>query len=242
MNDWTVDFSDIWLFGNEMAEDEDERVFASYAYERDEFGEFLNPATKLKVVRAYKGEGKSALLRWLFLELKKFRNVITHTAYANAIAPTQIAVSDAECIRSWKDAFIKVAASSVGARLDFKFSDDVLSLREQAELGGYTERGFISAILARLKKLPGEPLAAGAADAAATLRRVAGANDLQIWLIIDDLDENFRDIDSDCVKVMSALVAMRQLSNEVGELIFRTSIRPSTWAIIKRKFEALSKI
>jgi hypothetical protein len=41
---------------------------------------------------------------------------------------------------------------------------------------------------------------------------------------------------------MSALVAMRQISAQIREIWFRTSIRPSTWAIIKRKYEALSKV
>lgn len=242
MGDWRVDLSDEELFGNEMAEDEEERLFTSYAYERAEFQSFLNSATKLKVVRAYKGEGKSALLRWTFLKLREFKNVIAHNAYANSLAPNLAGASEAECIRLWKESFIRVAAAAVGSRLDFKFSDDVLSLREEAERGGYVERGFVAAVLARLRKLPGEPGSVGAADPAAALQRIAGANDLQIWLVIDDLDENFRDVESDCLKVMSALVAMRQLCNEVKEIRFRASVRPSTWAIIKRKYEALSKV
>lgn len=242
MSSWPIDLSDIELFGNEMAEDEEEVLFKSYAYEREEFPSFLNSAIKLKVVRAYKGEGKSALLRWTFLKLRDFKNVIVHTAYANSIAPSLSGNSDIDLIRAWKESYIRIAASAVGARLDFKFSDDVLSLREEAERGGFAERGFVAAILARLKTLPGGPAIAGAADPASALKRVAGTNDLQIWIIVDDLDENFRDVESDCLKVMSALVAMRQLSNEVREIRFRTSIRPSTWAIIKRKFEALSKV
>ncbi|GAB2542956.1 P-loop ATPase, Sll1717 family [Rhodanobacter koreensis] len=242
MSSWSIVLSDSELFGNEMAEDEEETLFTSYAYEREEFSAFLDSSTKLKVVRAYKGEGKSALLRWTYLRLRDFKNVIVHTAYANSIAPSLSASSSIDNIKAWKESYIKTAASAVGARLDFKFNDDVLSLREEAERGGFAERGFVAAILARLTKLPGGPTVAGAADPASALRRVAGANDLQIWIIVDDLDENFRDIETDCLKVMSALVAMRQLSNEVREIRFRTSIRPSTWAIIKRKFEALSKV
>lgn len=242
MKNWHVDISDGELFGNEMAEDEEESLFRSYAYERDEFPEFLNSNVKLKIVRAYKGEGKSALLRWAFLQLRAFKNVVVQSLYANSIAPHCDANNDADCIRSWKEAYIQVAAAAVGAKLEFKFSDDVLSLREEAERGGYAERGFVGAVLARLKKLPGGPENAVAPDPASALRRVAGANDLQVWLVIDDLDENFKDTEADCLKVMSALVAMRQLSNQVREIRFRTSIRPSTWAIVKPKFEALSKV
>lgn len=239
---WPLDFADDELFGNEMAEDEEERLFASYAYERDEFRVFLQASSKLRVVRAYKGEGKSALLRWTFLKLRDFSNVISHNAYANSIAPTFGDATSDDHIRLWKEAFIAVAASALGARISFKFNDDVISLREEAERGGYAERGFVAAVLARLRGLPGAPTSAGAADPATALKRIAGANDLQIWLVIDDLDENFRDIEADCIKVMSALVAMRQLTNQIRELRFRASIRPSTWAIIKRKYEALSKV
>ncbi|WP_131705313.1 P-loop ATPase, Sll1717 family [Xanthomonas citri] len=242
MQQWKVDLEDSELFGNEMAEDEDELLFSSYAYERKEFSSFLDPATKLKVVRAYKGEGKSALLRWTSLTVRPFTNVVAHSAYANSIVTQELGAVEADCIRAWKNAFVRVAAGALGSKLEFKFSDDAISLREEAERGGFSQRGFVAAVLARLKKVPGEPALAGPADPAKALQRVAGNNDLQIWVIIDDLDENFRDTEEDGVRVMTALVAMRQLANEIKELRFRTSIRPSTWAIINRKYEALSKI
>lgn len=241
MNRLVVDLSDPELFGNEMAEDEEERLFASYAYERPEFGRFLDPVSKILVVRAYKGEGKSALLRWTSLQLKRFKNVVSHSAYANALVPAVSERGD-DYIRLWKESFIRAAANAVGARLELRFSDDVVSLREEAERNGYVERGFVGAILARLSALPGSPKIAGAESVEGAFRRVMGANDIQVWIVVDDLDENFRDTEADCLKVMSALVAMRQLTNEIPELRMRASIRPSTWAIIKRKYEALSKI
>lgn len=51
------------LFGNDAAEDEEEDIFQSYALEREETRIFTDPLRRLCVVRAYKGEGKSALLR-----------------------------------------------------------------------------------------------------------------------------------------------------------------------------------
>jgi hypothetical protein len=239
---WGVDLADAELFGNEMAEDEEELLFKSYALVRDEFSQFLDASRKIQIVRAYKGEGKSALLRLTFLKLAEFRNVASHSCYANAIAPNFSTLSDSESIRAWKDAYLGIAAAALGAKLDFKFNDDVQSLREEAERGGFKERGFVAAVLARLRKLPGAPATAGVMDAASTLRRVAGGNDLQVWLSIDDVDENFRDVEPDCRRVMSAFVAMRQLSNEVREIRFRSSVRPSTWAILKRRYEALSKV
>jgi hypothetical protein len=57
MSDWTLDLDDEELFGNETAEDEEEDIFIAYALERPEFEVFLNATKKLRIVRAYKGEG-----------------------------------------------------------------------------------------------------------------------------------------------------------------------------------------
>lgn len=55
--------TDPTLFGNDAAEDEREDIFYSYALERPELGVFADPERRLAIARAYKGEGKSALLR-----------------------------------------------------------------------------------------------------------------------------------------------------------------------------------
>lgn len=242
MVDWNVDLTDEDLFGNETAEDEEESTFLAYALIRPEFEKFIDAQKKLRVVRAYKGEGKSALLRWTHISLRPIKNVAVRAVFASSVLPRGRHSTDAEYVQEWKDALLMLAAETLGAKLDLKFDDDVIALREEAERGGFRRRGFIAAVLARLSGLPGKPHIAGAANAGDALRRVAGNIDVQIWLIIDDLDENFADTDSDCFRVMSALVAMRQICVEVGEIWFRTSIRPSTWAIIKRRFETLSKI
>lgn len=242
MGAWQLDLVDEDLFGNETAEDEDESTFLAYALVRPEFEGFVDARKRLRIVRAYKGEGKSALLRWTYISLRHIRNVAVHSAFAASILPRSKHSADSDYIQEWKDALLAAAAVTLGKKIDLQFDDDVISLREEAERGGYKKRGFIAAVLARLKGLPGKPELAGVANPSEALRRVAGNIDAQIWLIVDDLDENFTDTDDDCLRVMSALVAMRQICVEVGEIWFRTSIRPSTWAIIKRKFETLSKV
>jgi len=242
MSDWRIDFEDEELFGNETAEDEDESNFLAYALVRPEFEKFIDAAKKVRIVRAYKGEGKSALLRWTFLSLRHIKNVAVYENFAGSVLPRAKQILDTDYIQEWKRAFLIAAAMSLGAKIEFSFDDDAISLLEEADRGGFRRRGFISAVLARLKGIPGAPQVAGVTDPLRVLQRVAGANDIQIWLIVDDLDENFADTEEDCIRVMSALVAMRQLSAQVKELWFRASIRPSTWAIIKRKYEALSKV
>jgi hypothetical protein len=239
---WKIELDDDELFGNETAEDEEESNFLAYALVRPEFEDFINAYKKVRIVRAYKGEGKSALLRWTYLSLRHIKNVAVYENFASSILPRTQHLESVDYVQEWKDALLKAAASSLGSKLELSFDDDVISLREEAERGGFRKRGFIPAVLARLKDLPGSPQSVGVVDAGRSLSRVAGANDIQVWLIIDDLDENFTDTPSDCLRVMSALVAMRQISTQVKEIWFRTSIRPSTWAIIKRKYEALSKV
>lgn len=241
MQNWPVNLTDPELFGNETAEDEDEKLFESYAYIRPEFETFLDQSKKVQVVRAYKGEGKSALLRWTALQLRDKQDTACHRAFANSIVPPSDSFSG-DGVRLWKESFIRIGCAALGASLRFEFNDDVVSLREQAELGGFSSRSFVGSILARVKSIAGSLAQAGAANAEQSLKRILDGKEFQIWLLIDDLDENFRNTEADCVRVSSSLVAMRQIASEIPEFRFRTSIRPSTWAIIKPKFEALSKV
>lgn len=58
-----IDLTATYLFGNDAAEDEDEDTFHGYVVDRPELTAFLEPSNKICVARAFKGEGKSALLR-----------------------------------------------------------------------------------------------------------------------------------------------------------------------------------
>lgn len=62
--------TDVGLFGNDAAEDESEEVFKSYVIDRPEVSAFADAARALAIARAYKGEGKSALLRITQLKLE----------------------------------------------------------------------------------------------------------------------------------------------------------------------------
>ena len=58
-----IDLADVALFGNDAADLEHEAIFFSYAVERTELSDLVSPDNTIQVIRAYKGEGKSALLR-----------------------------------------------------------------------------------------------------------------------------------------------------------------------------------
>ena len=58
-----INLTDSDLFGNDIAEDEEDSIFESYAYEAPEIDKLIDPSLGIQVIKAYKGEGKSALLR-----------------------------------------------------------------------------------------------------------------------------------------------------------------------------------
>ena len=58
-----INLKDKDLFGNDAADQEKDDVFRSYAMERPELAEFVDNSETIQIARAYKGEGKSAILR-----------------------------------------------------------------------------------------------------------------------------------------------------------------------------------
>ena len=63
-----------------------------------------------------------------------------------------------------------------------------------------------------------------------------------IWIVVDDVDQNFANTEKWRVKLGGFSTACRQIVGVIPELRIRTAIRPNVWAIIKREFESLSHI
>lgn len=77
--------NDKTLFGNEAAEDEVEDIFTGYAVERPEVSKFLDQTSSLAIARAYKGEGKSALLRLVALRLRSLQNRVLTSVHPKIV-------------------------------------------------------------------------------------------------------------------------------------------------------------
>lgn len=56
-------------FGNEAADDVDDEELKSYFVAQENFENFLKETKRLHIIRAKKGMGKSALIKWIGLEL-----------------------------------------------------------------------------------------------------------------------------------------------------------------------------
>ncbi|MCH7903289.1 MAG: hypothetical protein IH944_01830 [Armatimonadetes bacterium] len=241
----TFDLEDSTLFGNEAAEDEDAAVFDAYFLRRSDYSSFGSNEHKFLVARAYKGEGKSAILREAESTIAKSHPAslrIVTTAANIAVAPDTQSPDD--WVRAWKHSILERVAQEVGTRIGFALGDDAIGLVEEAERAGFRARNLVSTILDRAKpKLKDFSLdlrKLGIPSPSRVLQRFP--RDYPIWLFIDDVDLNYDNSDSSKAKIASLMTACRQLVNLLPELHIRTSIRPNIWVIIKREAEAMSHV
>lgn len=239
-----IDITNKQLFGNEAGEDEDEKIFKSYAITRPEISDFLSEENPISIVRAYKGEGKSALLRLVSLDLKKRPEppVVIYTN-ATSISPDLTDTDSDRWIRGWKSSILKLAAKEIGKSISLAFSDDAISLVEEAEANGFKARNFVSVIVDRLKTsaAPLERTRQPIANHEQLLRRWTESGE-NVWFIIDDLDLNFENTAIYRAKVATFFNAIRQISSLIPTFKFRASVRPNVWAIVKREYESLSHV
>lgn len=249
-----IRLSDPDLFGNDAAEDEDADLLVSFALERPELIEFTSARHKVCVARAYKGEGKSALLRIAASRCEAANeNHIVLVASANGLAPSLDTADFALWVRHWKAALFGHLAAEVGATIGTAWSDDSMALVEESERLGFKSRNVVSAILDRLNvgqlslKAAGltlNPLSRqrlGATSPEKVLQRWAKTG-TQVWFFIDDVDLNFQNTATQKTKVASFFVACREVVKAVSGLCVRAAVRPNIWTIIKLEFEALSHV
>ena len=239
-----IKLDDKSLFGNEAAEDEVETIFTSYVIERAEVAQFTDASFPVAVARAYKGEGKSALLRLVALRLReKAPSPIVISIPASLISPEFDSTDSDKWLRGWKENILRLAAREIGSSISLAFSDDAISLVEEAEANGFKERSFVSTLVDRLKSkaIPLEKNRVTVQNPEQLLKRWA-ASGSTVWFVIDDVDQNFENTPMHKVKVATFFTALRQIANHIPEFRFRSSVRPNVWSIVKREHEALSHV
>ena len=240
----SIDVTDLTLFGNEASELEDETIFFSYAVNRKELGQFEDETALIQVACSYKGEGKSGLLRLVKRRLEgKSDSPLVISAIGTDLSPPLSSDDSDEWTRAWKERIVRLIASEIGSKIGAAMTDDTISLVEHAELSGFKSRSIVSALFDRLKspitQVTRERL--GIDNPERLLQRYA-AGKSTIWLIVDDIDQNFENTARHRLKVATFFIACRQLAASVPELRFRMSVRPNIWAILKRQFEGLSHL
>ena len=236
-----IDLSDPTLFGNDAAEDETQEVLDSYFVDRDEITDFLDPSHLLRILRAYRGEGKSAILRKAHARLQDQDCISIRTTGAS-LSPDVSGRDPGLWTKAWKGAIFQQIAVEVGSTIGMAWSDDAMALVEESEKNGFRSRSVVSSILDRfnVNGIPQrKPM--GTPDPEKTIQRWTKGK-CPIWLFVDDIDENFQNTAEFRCKVASFFTASRQIVNNVPDIRVRTGIRPNIWSIIRADAESLSKV
>lgn len=236
------------LFGKDAAEDEEADVFEGYVIEREEFARFTDPRFRVLIARAYKGEGKSALLRQTEHRLmnadEDLAPVVVKTT-GPALAPSLGDADHDAWVRAWKESILRLVAAEVGSRIGLPFSGEAVALREEADRNGFKSGSLVWSLASRIsveaKGVKVSFSGKGVANPEKVLQRWQKKNP-PVWLIVDDIDQNFENTKPFRVKTAAFFTAVRQVTNVIPDMFFRLAIRPNVWAILKREFESLSHV
>ena len=247
-----IDLSDLQLFGNDAAELERHEVFQSYFVNRPEYSDFCSSETSFRIVMAFKGEGKSALLKHLATQIsERSDNELLISKSGADIKPVIDSLEMDDWVRAWKRQIFFLLACEIGAQLSIAISDDATGLVELAENEGFRPRNWFRSILDR--RAPKAKIGSGEVSAEVAVTRLGVSNPEQlllrwksrtplIWLIIDDIDQNFENTRTDQLKVASFLTAIREVTSALPDVKIRASIRPNVWTILKLTFTAMSHV
>ena len=245
-----IDLGDVGLFGNEAAEDEDVDIFSSYALVVNngnfrKINEFLDANHKFKIAIALKGEGKSAYL-------KIFKSIISRSSKRHIIidvkfsefAPALNIPDRYELIKHYKKTVYSRIAAEVGNKINIALSDDAISLVEHAYASNFRERSFIASILSRLsiRDMPISGVPSDAADSPESILKRWVKNKHTIWVLVDDVDENYTNTSYDDDRIATFLDACREIITTLSGVNIRLVVRPNVWIILRRKYDSLSKI
>ena len=246
-----IDLSDVTLFGNDAAEEEDVAVFNSYAILPEGVERFFDDKAKMVFVRAYKGDGKSALIRMKSQALRTAvgGQGIVVAAEGSDVSPHIASEDFASWVRAWKKSITNAIAVEVGKKIGFAWHDDDMSLVEAAEQAGARPRSPVGAILDRIPfdklhlgpaQLEGLGIKRTGADTAPEALKRWANNRPPLWVFLDDIDRNFSGSKQDLVRIGSFFDAVRELSRAIPELRIRGAIRPNVWTLLRLEYESMS--
>jgi len=235
-------------FGNEAGDDVGREELTSYFVEQEMFQQFLNPSKRILVATARKGVGKSALLQWLYHKLAgtsdgdiviKCRGAdLVRSRFGISTLPS----SPNDHVRDWMIRICSLVNRELARLLGLAITDDQITLVETAELDGWRSRNLLGCLIDRFRRILGDgsPEKLRAKDEHELLKRVA--KDRRIWILIDDLDATFQMTKEESVELSTFFSACRYLTQDLGDINFRLTMRTDVWAVIRRFDEALDKL
>ncbi len=234
-------------FGNEAGEDATPSETSSYFVEQESFESFADIERAFLIARAKKGVGKSALLEWLYVKNSTVEDVFVVKARGSDLSRFNLPnLADSrkpnDKIYNWMSRISAVINRDIGRRISFAFDDDDISLVQTAEIDGFKERNFISALIDRFRK-PIEKL--GLADDKIKISsdlEILARNKRRILLLIDDVDATFQNTPEEKLELATLFSACRSLVSKVEGLTIRMTIRADVWPIVRKYDESLDKV
>lgn len=232
------------LFGNDAADDEDEKLFQSYVLRRDEIGKFADASIRFRIVRAYKGEGKSALIRLAESSIVDADGepIVIRTS-GSALSPDIHSTDTDRLVREWKKNIFKTIAMHVGKRIGWAWRGSEVALVEEAEREYFKDTSLITTLTDRLKSsfVPLDRSTVPVTNTENIIRRWSKGKS-PIWILVDDVDQDFKNTPEFRAKLSSFFTACRQVISTVPEIRIRSAIRPNIWTIVSRIEESMSKV
>lgn len=234
-------------FGNEAGDDVKPEELVSYFVEQDSFGKLVQSKGNLQVIHARKGVGKSALLNWIGYKVSQIdEDAVVIQCRGSDLVRSRFNLSSElkepnEFIRDWMIRLCAIINRKLAVSLNMAFSDDHMTLVENAEIEGFRSRNIVGSLLDRLHNMleRGGPEKQRIRDEIELMKRVKSR---RVWIVIDDLDATFQNTNQECLMMASFFSACRYLVRDVNDLNIRVSIRTDVWAMIRRYDESLDKI
>ncbi|WP_408888704.1 P-loop ATPase, Sll1717 family [Myxococcus faecalis] len=231
-----IDLADPLLFGNDAGEDEVPEVLASYFVEGSTFDVFWDVKQKIRIARARKGMGKSALLAKLAYDLKAVPNAIVVSVTGADLTGMGEFSSDDPAIltNQWLQVICARVNVELGRRIGWAGSDTKIMLVEASELAGFRGRNFIGALADRFKSKSVELQKLAVSDHAQLLKRfVEPKSDFVVWLLVDDIDSKFVNTEKMRNKASAFFSACRRLVNLVDGVRVRATVRADVWPVLR---------
>lgn len=198
-------------FGNEAADDVDDNELKSYFVTQDNFDNFLNETKRLHIIKAKKGMGKSALIKWIGIALsEQNKNDLVIKIRGSDLSRENFKLKNPlnepnDYIQDWIIRLCAVVNRELAKKIGFAYRDDDIALIESAEVQGFKERNLISCLLHRFKSILGkyQPTPANGVNDHEILKRFESLENSRIWILIDDLDATFQNKNSEKVNLGS---------------------------------------
>ena len=232
-------------FGDETADDAPLDDLMAYFVKQNSFEQFKDFQKRFLVVRARKGNGKSAILQWVYHSSLKNKSNIVVKCRGSELANISVGNNASDNnpnsrIHEWMSKICTLINRSLAQKITFAFSDQKMSIIEAAEIDGMKQCNFIGGLLKRfdvkyLKEKPSKAIK----NEIETLKR---EKKLQAVVIIDDLDATFQNTQEECINLSTFFSACRYLIQDFPGIVIRTSIRTDVWPIIRPLDESLDKV